>query len=292
MKATFLFLLALAFGLESCGKHVTGSKNIVEKEIHTENFTAISTLGSYNVFYTQRPGTPQVKVITSDNILDILDIYVKEGRLHLSVKPGYGFSAKKLEVHVSSESLTDIDLMGSADAKLIGTVRSPELNLTVAGSGDIEANHLECEHLNLHIAGSGEMELDDVRSHTIKGDIAGSGDMDLKRITANEVSFSIAGSGDIELKGTTQKARYQIAGSGEIDAKELQATEVYANAAGSGDISCYATELLKAEALGGSGRIGYVGNPKLEVSDEGRSHVGYLGNPRLGVYERSVHPIR
>lgn len=273
MKATLLFLLALTFGLESCGKHVTGSKNIVEKEIRTENFSAISTLGAYDVFYTQRPGAPQVKVITSDNILDILDIYVKEGRLHLSVKPGYGISAKKLEVYVSSESLTDINLMGSADAKLIGTVRSDNLSLSVAGSGDIEASHLECEHLNLHIAGSGEMELYDVNSHTIKGDIAGSGDMDLKQITANDVRFTIAGSGDIELKGTAQSAFYSISGSGEIDAKELQANQVEASTAGSGEISCYATDFLKAHTSG-SGEIGYKGEPRLDIS------------------KRGVHPIR
>ena len=268
MKATFLFLLALAFGLESCGKHVTGSKNIVEKAIRTESFSAIASVGLFDIFYTQRPGEPQVKVITSDNVIDLLNIYVKNDILQIEMKPGYNVSVKKLEVYVSSESLNSLNLAGSGDAKLLGTVRSPKLSLTVAGSGDIESSNLECEHLNLHIAGSGEIDLHDVRSHTIKGDIAGSGDLQLERIAANEVSFSIAGSGEVELKGTTQKAHYQIAGSGEIDAKELQASEVHATASGSGDISCYATDFLNAEALG-SGRIGYIGNPKLSASDRG-----------------------
>lgn len=273
MKTIILFLLALSLGLESCGKHVTGSKNIVEKEIRTESFSAIASVGSFDIFYTQRPGAPSVKVITSDNVIDILEIYVKGGTLHIGVKPGYGLSAKKLEVHIGSDMLSGINLTGSGDAKLLGNIRVKELKLAVTGSGDIEGSTLECQQLNLSVTGSGDMDLGQVSSNFLAAEVAGSGELQIKQLDADEARFNIAGSGEIEVKGTAQKAHYSIAGSGEIDAEQLQANYVEASTAGSGEITCYATDFLKARTSG-SGDISYKGNPQLDVS------------------QRGIHPIR
>ena len=62
-------------------KTVKASKNYVTKDIKVNNFTKLSVAGSPDVTYTQKSGKPTVEVYTSDNIVDLLDIRVKDNTL-------------------------------------------------------------------------------------------------------------------------------------------------------------------------------------------------------------------
>lgn len=92
MKAltTFIAIALLAFSTTACSqqhtyrsggfgsKTVKASKNYVTKDIKVDNFTKLSVAGSPDVTYTQKSGKPTVEVYTSDNIVDLLDIRVKD----------------------------------------------------------------------------------------------------------------------------------------------------------------------------------------------------------------------
>ena len=276
MKATTI-CIALSALLMSCQASAQGwfgkntikeSKNYVTKEINVEDFTRIDLAGSPTVTYTQRDGKPEVIVYTSDNIAEALDIHVSGNTLHVGFKKNLRVSYKKLEIRVSSPRLDTVNIAGSGEVHLANGLQTDDLQLSVAGSGDLTGQGIQCNDLQAKVAGSGDLHLADIRCVRTTASVAGSGDLSLKDLVCRSVEASVAGSGDLVLNGTADQANYRVSGSGDLSASKLKAQQVEASVAGSGDITCHATEHLKASTAG-SGEIGYAGNPRLEVSKKG-----------------------
>lgn len=279
MKAKTI-LGSLAILLASCQTSAQGwfgqktikeSKNYVTKEINVENFTAINLQGSPTVTYTQQAGKPKVTVYTSDNIAEVLDIHTDDGTLYIRFKKGVNVSYKTLDIRVSSPRLEAVKLAGSGEIYLNDGLEAEDLQLSLAGSGDLNGKHIQCNQLKTSVAGSGDLHLTDVRCVQATASVAGSGDLSLRDLVCNSVEASVAGSGDIVLSGTGDRAQYSVAGSGDLKASALKVQQAEASVAGSGDITCHATEQLKARTTG-SGNIGYKGNPRLDI-------------PRKGIYK-------
>ena len=98
--------------------------------------------GSPDVIYTQKAGKPQVEIYTSDNIVDLLDINVANNTLNIKFKKGVSVSYNKLEIRVSSETLNNISVAGSGNVKLANGLKTDNLKVSVAGSGDIDADNI------------------------------------------------------------------------------------------------------------------------------------------------------
>ena len=246
------------------GKRVVASKNYVTKKISVDNFDGLSVAGSYDVVVTQRPGKPKVEVYTSDNIVDLLDIKVQGGVLRVGFKKGYNLSYDRLEVRIWAEELNTIALAGSGDVDLSNGLKADNLNISVAGSGDITGAGLECGTLQVSVAGSGDVNMNRVVCDALKSSVSGSGDMKLVDITVSQVKTSIAGSGTVTLTGTADEADFSVAGSGDLYAQNMKTKRVSSSVAGSGNIKCHATDYLKVRTSG-SGSVGYKGDPELDV---------------------------
>ncbi len=276
-KTICIALSALLMGCQASAqgwfgqKTIKESKNYVTKEINVEDFTRINLVGSPTVTYTQQAGKPTVTIYTSDNIAEALDIHVKDATLYVGFKKNLRVSYKKLDIRVSSPRLEGVNIAGSGEVHLPDGLDTGDLQLSVAGSGDLTGRGIQCDGLQATVAGSGDLHLADIRCVQATASVAGSGDLSLKDILCHSVEASVAGSGDLVLSGTTDRANYHVSGSGDLSASKLKAQQVEASVAGSGDITCHATDYLKANTAG-SGEIGYSGNPRLEV-------------PRKGIYK-------
>lgn len=251
------------------GKTIKANKNYVTKDIRVNSFEKISVAGSQEVIYTQKQGSPRVAVHTSDNIVDLLDIRVKDNTLVIGFKKNVRVSYDKLEVRVTSPNLTGVSMAGSGDFTFSNGLKTEnDLSVSVAGSGAIKARNIHCNNMKAAIAGSGDIQAETVTCNRLKATIAGSGDMNIRKIAAADIESGIAGSGTILLSGTSQEASYSISGSGDLFADGLEAKKISASISGSGDIKCFATEFLKART-GGSGSIGYKGDPQLDIPKKG-----------------------
>lgn len=250
-------------------KKVVASNNYVTKNIKVNNFKKLSVTGSPDVIFTQKAGRPEVEVYTSDNIVDLLEIKVKDNTLYIGFKKNVNVSYKKLEVRVSAETINGISVAGSGDIFLKnGLSLSDDLSMNIAGSGDIKGSNIKCNDMKVSVAGSGNTNANNITCNNLKVSVAGSGDMVMKSVTAQNTDANVAGSGTVTLTGTTNTANYSVAGSGDLFASDLEAKRVSASVAGSGDIKCNATEFLKVRTSG-SGSVGYKGNPELDYPKKG-----------------------
>lgn len=250
------------------GKEVKASKNYVTKQIKISDFDQIAVSGSLDVTYTQQSGKPKVEIYTSDNIVDLLDIYVKNGKLNLGFKKNVKVSYNKLEIRVTSEDLNAVNVAGSGDFKFTNGLKTDQLKMNVAGSGDITASNIQCsQEFTANVAGSGDIECKQLKAADMDISVAGSGDMKIENALVTSANASVAGSGTVKISGNADKANYSVAGSGDLYANDFKVQNISASVAGSGDIKCHAVEHLKAR-VSGSGTIGYKGNPELDYPEK------------------------
>lgn len=250
------------------GKEVKASKNYVTKQIKISDFNQIAVSGSLDVTYTQQSGKPKVEIYTSDNIVDLLDIYVKNGKLNLGFKKNVKVSYNKLEIRVTSEDLNAVNVAGSGDFKFTNGLKTDQLKMNVAGSGDITASNIQCsQEFTANVAGSGDIECKQLKAADMDISVAGSGDLKIENALVTSVNASVAGSGTVKISGNADKANYSVAGSGDLYANDFKVQNISASVAGSGDIKCHAVEHLKAR-VSGSGTIGYKGNPELDYPEK------------------------
>ena len=250
------------------GKEVKASKNYVTKQIKISDFNQIAVSGSLDVTYTQQSGKPKVEIYTSDNIVDLLDIYVKNGKLNLGFKKNVKVSYNKLEIRVTSEDLNAVNVAGSGDFKFTNGLKTDQLKMNVAGSGDITASNIQCSQgFTANVAGSGDIECKQLKAADMDISVAGSGDLKIENALVTSVNASVAGSGTVKISGSADKANYSVAGSGGLYANDFKVQNISASVAGSGDIKCHAVEHLKAR-VSGSGTIGYKGDPELDYPEK------------------------
>lgn len=250
------------------GKEVKASKNYVTKQIKVSDFDQIAVSGSLDVTYTQQSGKPKVEIYTSDNIIDLLDIYVKNGKLNLGFKKNVKVSYNKLEIRVTSEDLNAVNVAGSGDFKFTNGLKTDQLKMNVAGSGDITASNIQCsQEFTANVAGSGDIECKQLKAADMDISVAGSGDLKIENALVTSANASVAGSGTVKISGNADKANYSVAGSGDLYANDFKVQNISASVAGSGDIKCHAVEHLKAR-VSGSGTIGYKGNPELDYPEK------------------------
>lgn len=250
------------------GKEVKASKNYVTKQIKVSDFDQIAVSGSLDVSYTQQSGKPKVEIYTSDNIVDLLDIYVKNGKLNLGFKKNVKVSYNKLEIRVTSEDLNAVNVAGSGDFKFTNGLKTDQLKMNVAGSGDITASNIQCsQEFTANVAGSGDIECKQLKAADMDISVAGSGDLKIENALVTSVNASVAGSGTVKISGSADKANYSVAGSGDLYANDFKVQNISASVAGSGDIKCHAVEHLKAR-VSGSGTIGYKGDPELDYPEK------------------------
>lgn len=250
------------------GKEVKASKNYVTKQIKVSDFDQIAVSGSLDVTYTQQSGKPKVEIYTSDNIVDLLDIYVKNGKLNLGFKKNVKVSYNKLEIRVTSEDLNAVNVAGSGDFKFTNGLKTDQLKMNVAGSGDITASNIQCsQEFTANVAGSGDIECKQLKAADMDISVAGSGDLKIENALVMSANASVAGSGTVKISGNADKANYSVAGSGDLYANDFKVQNISASVAGSGDIKCHAVEHLKAR-VSGSGTIGYKGDPELDYPEK------------------------
>lgn len=218
MLVVLMFLLVTGIQAQT----VTPSKKYITKELNNvSNFSSIRVLGSPDVEYRQSNGSKTtVSIYGSDNLVDLLEVSTVNGVLQVNIKKGVKILSgeRRLKVIASSPSLNQVDIKGSADVYLKGTIKGNDLNLNIAGSGDIEAENLQYANIFALVKGSGDIDLKNVKATTVMSEVNGFGDISAEKLAATNVVATVAGSGDIVCYASRQLDA-RVSGSGDIEYK-------------------------------------------------------------------------
>lgn len=163
-----------------------------------------------------KAGAPAIKADGDADLLARLSFESRDGVLRISATNGtsaWGFN-KKLNIIVSSASLSEAKLQGSGDLE-VRALAAPAFSMALSGSGDLRANALKVQRLQVKLAGSGDV-LVSGEAQTVAASLAGSGDLVLKDLAAREATLALAGSGDLVARAS-QRVKVSCSGSGDIE---------------------------------------------------------------------------
>lgn len=236
----------------------------MKKSLFIFGAIAILTLGlsCISAPTTSGPVVKETRAVTGFTEIDLAvsaNVYVEQGSAFSCVIEGPADALKEIETVVDGSSLEIkwkskwFNWKGDDDITVFITAPT-YTGFSIAGSGGIYAKAgLKVSNLDLSIAGSGDIVVESVEASGIKA--------------------SIAGSGDIKVDGGKAATfNASISGSGSISAQALESGDASARIAGSGDCLVWATGSLDA-SISGSGDIKYKGTPKLSVKVHGSGEI-------------------
>jgi hypothetical protein len=231
-----LFLSVAVLAVTACNANIVrGSGDLITETKEVSNFDSIALSGSGEVIITQGGGE-SLTIETDDNVMEHVKAEVRGGTLELGYEEGLNLiSPTRLIFRVGVNDLSE---------------------LSISGSGDIEADNLDTDRLKMTVSGSGDVQIDN--------------------LTADEVEAKISGSGEIDLAGEAPDQDLTISGSGKYRAGDLRGENVKVKISGSGDATVWATDSLDAN-ISGSGSVDYYGRPSINMSGSGSGNINNRG---------------
>ncbi|MBO9633715.1 MAG: DUF2807 domain-containing protein [Chitinophagaceae bacterium] len=228
-----LMLFICSYAMVSCQK-IKGDGPIVKEERQVTEFSRISaSLDGTN--YVTQEGERKLTIEAQQNILDVIETRVVDGRLSIYFKNGKRIGRHDpIVVRISTPVINDLDLQGSSDMLVTNDINTNELKLNISGSGE----------------------------------------MKLKQVQVTQGLYAnISGSGNIlALGGTAAYGNFSVSGSGSINLLPVIIPKVEAHIGGSGNIRTTATNQLDVH-ISGSGNLWYGGNPVLSTHISGSGNV-------------------
>jgi hypothetical protein len=121
-------------------------------------------------------------------------------------------NAQRVDIVMSAPNVTQFRMLGSQRLEIQG-YKQAKLEASILGSGKVVAQGF-ADEVELHIAGSGDIDAGQVAARKAEVNIGGSGNAVIA--PTEEVEVHIGGSGDVTLKTNPPRVDTHIAGSGRI----------------------------------------------------------------------------
>jgi hypothetical protein len=226
-------IICLTIQANAFTKKVRGNGNVVTVNRTTTDYEQVSVGGSFDV--TLESGEEGKLVIQiEDNLAEYLITEVQDGQLKIKWKKGVRIKTNKsIKITIPFKHIDGVSLAGSGNIITKDPVVSHDLELNVAGSGNMNID-VKASDLTSKVAGSGNMTVNGVTTR-LECKIAGSGNFRGYELTSRDANAVIAGSGSIHAT-INGKLSAKIAGSGSVLYKGTGTTE-NVKIAGSGNVS-------------------------------------------------------
>jgi len=258
-----------------------------------------------------REGDADGEVRCDDNLLEYLDIRVRDNELLIDMQDGHKYkpqldcavavTVERLEsvtneasgdviapesypslsnIALSGSGLLDVRTAGGADLK-VRSSSSGELTLSTAegaasinasGSGPVSVSSVAGK-LTITMSGSGTISVSEL-SGNIDIENTGSGLVEVLQVLGTNGSMQSTSSGGMRLTGILDSYSMRSSGSGEMDGRYLAAKTIEVDSSSSGDL--YVLSETDGEVTGelsGSGDLYIYGRPSVSVDQRGSGSV-------------------
>ncbi len=235
MKKSILFLAFLACSFIANAQKIKGNGNMTTITRSTSDYDGIKCAGSFD--YILVAGTEgNITLEGEENLLEYIVTEVKGGNLIVKTENNVNLRTSKgktIKITIPFKDINNVSLAGSGDLWNEDKITSTNLDVALAGSGDVVLN-VEASSIVGKLAGSGDLTLKG-NTNELEAKVSGSGDFHGFNLQSNHTNVAVAGSGDAEVvSNISLKAR--VAGSGDIEYRGNPKTED-TKVAGSGSIS-------------------------------------------------------
>jgi len=214
---SFLGLQVGADSLLSATDLVEGSGRQATEEREVSQFERLEVEGPADIVITSSL-KQSVKVSADDNLLDMIETKVtRRGTLVIDadssfdsrsgikieittpvLKGIWAAGSGKVEIHDLAEKTFDVEVAGSGDVEINGTLSA--LLVTISGEGGIVYAG-EADEVDVTVNGSGDVVLSGEAAEIVIT-ISGSGDVNAQHMIAEEASVRVSSSGNVSITAT------------------------------------------------------------------------------------------
>lgn len=237
MKKTCLnimALIALMVFFSSCEKVILDAGDLTEEvRDFDQDFTKIHISGSLDLLVNQDDSGDQVRIEAGEKLLEHIETFVQDGTLFIEEETNNFLTSGVRRIFVTKELLDEVTMIGSGDLEADGII-CESFNLKMEGSGDSDVEFSAVEDLNISMDGSGDCEMKG-EGNSITLGLNGSGDCNARFLEVNSANVNINGSGDVEVYASNE-ITVNINGSGDVDIWGNPENKLF-NINGSGDIT-------------------------------------------------------
>ncbi|MCL2285804.1 MAG: DUF2807 domain-containing protein [Firmicutes bacterium] len=210
---------------------VYGTGEMVSRDFVVPEFTGINITGGYVVVYSHS-NTNAVTIEMQENLFDYLNVGVRNGILHIdSSRPFRTGRNHTPRMYISAPYLDSVNVSGSVATENWDEISVAELMLNISGSASgivpMDVDRLQvviagsvrfdlegtASYANITISGSGEINAQGLQTETAAVSIMGSGTVEIA--VSDYLNASIAGSGNVRYIGSPQVSQ-SIAGRGSV----------------------------------------------------------------------------
>ena len=236
MKSILFSFIAIGVLLASCGRrNVKGHGEMISEERVVGEFSQIDISAPVAAHVLVQPGAKlSVRLSGYKNLLEEINTDVEANKLTINSRDFINFNTDKdIVAEIVVSSLSELEIHGTSDVEISGSISGEELTLKVSGAGNVTAGKVDVVHLNVTVSGVGDVKID---------------------------------------SGVADKIEYKVSGAGNISSFGVQGNDVKAKVSGTGDIEVYALKSLEAK-VSGAGSIIYKGNPVVKSETSGIGEV-------------------
>ncbi|AUP81160.1 head GIN domain-containing protein [Flavivirga eckloniae] len=235
-KQTVLIIASLLLASTSYAQwgKVKGNGNMKTITRTTSEYDGVKCSGFMD-FILVKGTEGNIKIEGEENLLEHIITEVKDNKLIIKKRKGANISPSKfktIKITIPFEDISTVSLAGSGDLWNEDIITATNLDIALAGSGDVVLN-IKASSTKAAIAGSGDVTLKG-DTNNLEAKVAGSGDFHGFGLQTNNTDVSVAGSGDAKVF-TNKNLKARVAGSGDITYKGDPIVD--ARVSGSGDIS-------------------------------------------------------
>jgi len=214
-KFNLALLIALLFAnisqAQYWGSGIKSEGPAVTKAIDLPAFTGVVATNSGDINLIQ--GGQSFEVTAAQNIIDNLDLQVKDNVLHIGFKKSVKH-IEQLDIDISIPSLHKLMMTGSGNLRVKGFDVQKELYLSMTGSGNMYLDNAAHE-VTAKLSGSGNLKIAG-RAENGSLVVTGSGNIKAKELTISDADAKVTGSGAIAV-ACNANLDANITGSGSID---------------------------------------------------------------------------
>ncbi|MGM9840867.1 MAG: GIN domain-containing protein [Candidatus Limisoma sp.] len=216
-------------------KVVTGEGATVKKSVSLPEFTSIEIdefVG--NITYSES-ATSKIIVSGPENVIGVMKMEVKNGKLTVGVKDGYRVRLKKdqkLQLTINSKSLAEL-----------------ETNFV----GNFSASRMKGTNVTIENNGVGELCIKNINAQKTDIEVNGVGKVAVNGIMTEILNAECNGVGDMTLSGIAKKGNLQTNGVGSVKASKLRCGTANVEASGVGSVTvwCDGKSKVNKSGIGG-----------------------------------------
>lgn len=267
ITAIAIALLAI-ISFTSCesGINGVGENQVITPAVDDFNAVAISVSSDVRI---NDEADNALEISAQSNILDNMDIYVKNGVLMIEFDKEVN-DHNPITININTTALTAVSFSGAGDVSVESSYSNSAMAVNV--SGDCEVNFLDtlwCDNFNYNV--SGECILNAkalVISNTFEADISGHDQITIPYLMCQTFDYNVSGEGYTTITGACDVQYLKASGFIKHQGLDFITNRTEVNIDGTGGLEVHVNDLLKTK-VSGAAHIKYRGDATLDQNNSG-----------------------